>query len=260
MLRLPFIFFGLLLPGLALAVDQYGYRVLETKPHDRNNYVQGLEIHDGLLYLSAGEYGRSRLLRYEFETGELQVARRLPPQVFAEGLTVLGDKIYQLTWRERAMLVFSRNEMKLLEAFPIQGQGWGLTNNGRELIYTDGSDRLHYLDPRTRRITRSIGVTEMGRPLHKMNELEWIDGSIWANIYQTDRIVIIDPESGQVTASIDLEGLFPHSERNASEEVLNGIARNPADGTIWVTGKRWPELHRIKLIPREAAPEDGVSR
>lgn len=259
MLRLM-LFSCLMWPALALAVEQFTYRVLETKPHDRSNYVQGLEIHDDLLYVSAGEYGKSRLLRYAFGFPELQIERRLHPAIFAEGLTVFGDKIYLLTWRERIALVFSRTEMELLEVFPIQGQGWGLTNNGRELIYTDGSDRLHYLDPKTRKITRSIGVTENGLPLHKLNELEWIDGSIWANIYQTDRIVIIEPESGKVTASIDLEGLFPHSKRRDKEEVLNGIARNPADGAIWVTGKRWPQLFRIELIPREEPPAKGDSR
>ena len=248
------------LPFPALAVDQYTVKVLEKKPHDRANYVQGLEIHDGLLYVSAGEYGKSRLLRYHLDTMALQVERRLNPRLFAEGLTVFGEHIYQLTWRERMMLVFSRDEMKVLEWYPIPGLGWGLTNNGNELIYTDGSDRLMFIDPAKRTTVRTVAVTENDRPLGHINELEWIDGKIWANVYQTDRIVIIDPDSGVVEASIDLSGLLPAVERRPDTNVLNGIARNPADGAIWVTGKKWPWLYRIELVSADDAPLATNSR
>jgi glutamine cyclotransferase len=162
---------------------------------------------------------------------------------------VLEEHIYQLTWHARMVLVFSKDEMKFLEWFPISGEGWGLTNNGQDLIYSDGSDQLHYLSPHDRRLTRSVKVTENGRPVRKLNELEWIDGKIWANIWRTNRIVIIDPDSGVVTASVDLTDLLPTSARRADTGVLNGIARNPADGAIWVTGKRWPWLYRIELQP-----------
>lgn len=249
----------LLCPTLAWAVDQYSYRVLEKKPHDRANYVQGMEIHDGLLYLSTGNYGESRLLRYDLASGDLQVQRRLHPRLFGEGLTLLGDKIYQLTWRERMLLEFSRDDMQPLGWHPIPGLGWGLTNDGTHLIYTDGGDKLHYMDPQSKRILRSVPVTEAGQPLAQINELEWVDGQIWANIYKSDRVVVIDPETGRVTASIDLSGLLPAEDRQPGTDVLNGIARDPQTGDIWVTGKRWPWLYRIELVPTAAdsAVEDS---
>lgn len=242
------------------AIDQYSYRVLDKKPQARDLFVQGLEIHDGLLYLSAGNYGESRLLRYHLDSGEQETSRKLHPRVFAEGLTVLGDRVYQLTWRERMMLVFGKDKLEALEWFPIAGQGWGLTNNGSELIYSDGSDKLHYLSPESRRIKHSIAVTENGQPLTLLNELEWVEGKIWANIWQRNRIVIIDPDNGVVTASIDLSGLLPASERHSDTDVLNGIARNPVDGSIWVTGKRWPWRYQIELIEQIEPPADGNSR
>ncbi len=245
----------LLCPQLALAVEQFGFRVLEKRPHDRANYVQGLEIHDGLLYVSTGEYGRSRLLRYDLDSGALQVERRLHPRLFGEGLTLLGNSIYQLTWREGMLLEFSRDTMQPRGWHPIPGQGWGLTNDGSHLIYTDSGDKLHYMDPASKRILRSVAVTENGKPVPYLNELEWVDGQIWANIYQTDRIVIIDPESGEVTASIDLSGLLAAADRKPNTDVLNGIARDPQSGDIWVTGKRWPWLYRIELVP--AATQDA---
>ncbi len=236
------------LPLPALCVEQYGYRVLEKKPQDRNNFVQGLEIHGGKLYVSSGNYGQSRLMRYDFGSGELELSKQLNPRLFAEGLTLFGDHIYQLTWRERMLLVFAKDSMKALEWFPIPGEGWGLTNNGEQLLYSDGSDRIHYLDAKTRTITHSIHVTENGRPVRKLNELEWIDGQIWANIWRSDRIVIIDPQNGEVKASIDLRDLLAPSDRRAGTDVLNGIARDPQDGGIWVTGKRWPWLYKIELV------------
>lgn len=255
MSRLGLLLLTLCLPAVAGAVEQFGYRVLEQKPQDRANFVQGLEIQDGLLYVSTGNYGRSRLRRYDLDSGELQVDRRLHPRLFGEGLTLLGDRIYQLTWREGMLLEFSRDEMQPLGWHPIPGLGWGLTNDGKHLIYTDGGDRLHYMDPASRLILRSVRVTENGSPLAGLNELEWVDGKIWANIYQTDRIVIVEPDSGIVTASIDLSGLLPADQRRPDTDVLNGIARDPASGDIWVTGKHWPWLYRIELVP--LAPEQA---
>jgi glutamine cyclotransferase len=237
------------LPLSAMALEQYGYRVIDKKPQSRKHWVQGLEILDGYLYVSSGQYGQSRLLRYRFEDGELESSRRLDPRLFAEGLTVFGDRVYQLTWREQVVLVYSKDVLQRLELFPVPGEGWGLTHNGEELIYSDGSDQLHFLSPDSKRITRSLAVTENGKPVPRLNELEWIQGSIWANVWQSDRIVIIDPNSGEVTGSINLQGLLPASERRQGTDVLNGIARDPADGSIWVTGKRWPWLYRIELVP-----------
>jgi glutamine cyclotransferase len=237
------------LPMSALAVQQYGFRVTDQKPQPRENFVQGLQILDGFLYVSTGNYGKSHILRYRFADGGLDTARKLDPRIFAEGLTVLHDKVYQLTWRNRMLLVYNREDLQAEHWFSIPGDGWGLTNNGQELIYSDGGAQLHFLSPETEQILRSITVTENGRPVAKLNELEWVNGKIWANIWQTDRIVIIDPGTGVVSASINLQGLLPTDQRRAGTDVLNGIARDPADGSIWVTGKRWPWLYQIELVP-----------
>jgi glutamine cyclotransferase len=234
------------------SVQQYTARVVEQKPQSRSLFVQGLEIHDGYLYVSSGNYGESRLLRYRLADGQLDASRDLVERAFAEGLTVLGDHVYQLTWQNKAMLIYRKSDLEYQRWLPLAGEGWGLTNNGKELIYSDGSAQLHFVSPENARKLRSITVTEQGRPLALLNELEWIDDKIWANVWRSDRIVIIDPASGEVTASIDLRGLLPQAEHRLGTDVLNGIARNPADGAIWVTGKRWPWLYRIELQPAVA--------
>mgnify|MGYP001555757682 CR=1 FL=1 len=239
-----------LVPAQGSTVEQYGYRVLERLPQSRQHFVQGLQILDGQLYVSTGNYGQSKLLRYSFPEGELDVIRKLHPRIFAEGVTVLDDKVYQLTWQNRRMLVYGREQLTPSHSFPLPGEGWGITTNGEQLIYSDGSDKLHFMSPLTGRIERSLSVTESGQPLAKLNELEWVDGRLWANIWQSDRVVIIDPASGAVTGSIDLQGLLPEEERQPGTDVLNGIARNPADGAIWVTGKRWPWIYRIEVLPK----------
>ena len=244
---------AMLMPAIATAAEVLQYEVVGKKPQERRNFIQGLEILEGKLYVSSGNYGESRLMRYNFENMNLEISKRLNPRLFAEGLTILGDHIYQLTWRERMVLVFDKQSMEALEWFPIPGQGWGLTNNGSQLIYSDGSAQLHFMSPDKRTIERSITVTENGRAVPKLNELEWIDGKIWANIWQTDRIVVIDPLSGNIETSLDLTGLLPSEDRLRDTDVLNGIARDPADNGIWVTGKRWPWLYKIEIRPAELA-------
>jgi len=233
----------------AAAVEQYGYRVTDKKPQSREHWVQGLEIHDGELYLGTGHYGQSRLLRYKLEDGSLLDQAQLHPRLFGEGITVFDDKIYQLTWRARQALVFDKASFEHLGWFPIPGEGWGMTHNTESLIYSDGSEKLHFLSPQTRKIISSLTITENGRPVYRLNELEWVEGVIWANIWRSDRIVIIDPDTGKVTGSVNLEGLLPVSQRRGDTNVLNGIARNPADGTVWVTGKYWPWMYQIELVP-----------
>lgn len=241
----------LLSSALAQAVEEFSYRVVDRLPQSRENFVQGLQIIDGQLFVSSGNYGKSRLMQYRFPEGTLLNSRKLHPRIFAEGVTVLGERVYQLTWRNRMMLVYRRDQLQPDHTFPIPGEGWGMTTDGEYLIYSDGSDQLHFLSPANERVERSLGVRENGRPLRRLNELEWVDGRVWANIWQTDRIVIIDPQSGEVTGSIDLSGLLPDSERRRGTDVLNGIARDPADGSIWVTGKRWPWLYRIEVLPKQ---------
>jgi len=150
------------------------------------------------------------------------------------------------------MLVYQREQLQPLHSVPLPGEGWGLTSNGRELVYSDGSHKLHFMSAQSGKILRSVAVTEQGKPVARLNELEWIDDQIWANIWQTERIVIINPGNGEVQANIDLQGLLPPDERRSGTDVLNGIAHNPRDGGIWVTGKRWPWIYRIELLPKAA--------
>ncbi len=248
-IRFSFLLAAWLASCSSLAVEQLGYRVLGSKPLQPDLWTQGLEIVNGSLYVSSGLYGRSALLKFDFDTGNREKGTRLHPRMFAEGLTVLNNRIYQLTWKERLGIVYDRESFETIELFELRGQGWGLTNDGEQLIYSDGSHQLHYLSPATLEITRTIDVVENGKPLRNLNELEWIEGKIWANVWQTDRIVVVDPESGAVTASIDLTGLLPATDRRPGTNVLNGIARDPATGAIWVTGKRWPRLFQIETLP-----------
>jgi len=237
----------------------YDYRVTGKMPQSRDNYVQGLEFADGHLYVSTGEYGQSRLLRYRFSDGELVDGRKVDDRLFAEGLTVLGDRVYQLTWKAGLVLVYNKADLAGIEAFRIPWQGWGLTNNGSELIYSDGTNNLHYISPTNGKVSRTIKVMEMGKPVYRLNELEWINGKIWANVWRTDRIVIIDPDTGEVTASIDLSGLKPESTESVIDNVLNGIAQNPEDSSIWVTGKRWRWLFQIELIRRPTTDKQSAA-
>ena len=236
---------------------RYGYRVLERLPQPRDHFVQGLQIHDGMLYVGTGHRGQSRLLRYHFPGGPLERGRRLHPQLFGEGVTVMGEQVYQLTWTAGLLLVYDRATLEYRSFLRIPGQGWGLTHNGRDLIYSDGSHFLHRISPVDGERLGSLAVTENGVPLDRLNELEWVEDQIWANVWMSDRVVVIDPGSGRVTASIDLGGLLPEEERQEDTDVLNGIARDPANGAIWVTGKRWPWLYRIELIPVPASPATG---
>lgn len=239
------------LSGLSQAGDtipQYGYRVTAKLPQPRENFVQGLQILDGQIYVSTGLRGQSRLLRYRLSDGSLIDGRPVDSRLFAEGLTVLGQRIYQLTWTSGYVLVYNKSDLQGIEYFRIPGQGWGLTHNGKDLIYSDGSHRLHYLSPQSKTITHSIEVMENGLPVPALNELEWIDGQIWANVFKTDRIVVINPTTGEVTASINLHGLFPAEQRGELQDFLNGIAQNPDDKSIWVTGKRWPWIYQIELL------------
>ena len=248
-----------ILPVCAQAVQLYAVKVVDKKPLARQHFVQGLEIVDGYLYISSGQYGKSRLVRYPLQNPGTQLAKNLNADLFAEGLTVLKDRVYQLTWRNNVMLVYRKEDFQPLGTLPVVGEGWGLTNNGSELIYSDGTEHLRVMSPETGAVLRTITVREGSSTVSRLNELEWIDGSIWANIWHSERIVIIDPLTGNITASIDLQGLLPASERHSNTDVLNGIAHNPVDGSIWVTGKYWPWLYSIELLPAQG-PETQQQR
>lgn len=227
---------------------RYTYAVQRVFPHDPGNYTQGLQYTDGLLWEGTGQHGESRLLRTDLETGRSEVVARLPRSEFGEGITLLGDKIYQLTWTSNRAHVYDAATGKLTGGFTYPGQGWGLTTDGRSLYMSDGSDRIRVLDPATFERERNIAVTLSGEPVRLLNELEWIDGKIWANVYTTDKIVIIDPRTGIVEGVVDLTGLLPAQDVTPSTDVLNGIAYDADGKRIFVTGKYWNKLFQITLI------------
>jgi glutamine cyclotransferase len=234
------------------APRRYRAVAIDQKPLDRQLFTQGLEIRDDKLYVSSGLYGRSALHIYQFDTMALLERYALPKRYFAEGLTLVGQQLYQLTWRSGDVLIYDLNPLRPKARAKITGQGWGITHHENTLFYSDGSATLYAIDLGNGGTQRSITVTDNGRPVRFLNELEWVDGKIWANVWQTDRIVIINPTSGQVEGNIQLSGLLPAQERRSDTDVLNGIARDPTNGDIWVTGKRWPWLYKIKL--EESAP------
>jgi glutamine cyclotransferase len=236
------------------AIAIYDYRVVEKRPQPRENFVQGLQIVDDTLYIGTGMHGQSRLREYDFPAMTLRREIRLDEQYFGEGITRLGDRIFQLTWRAGLLFEYDAESLKLLREHRIPTQGWGITHNGSELIYSDGSATLYFLDPETLTRHRSLAVTLNNRPLPRLNELEWIEGEIWANVWQANQLVRIDPDSGQVLGVVDLRGLLEPTDRQADTDVLNGIAWDSGQRALWVTGKRWPWLFQIELTgPRPAA-------
>ena len=227
----------------------YGYRILETYPHDRDAFTQGLFFEDGDLYESTGQYGESSLRKVALETGEVVRQTALPQSHFGEGAAMAGGDIYVLSWREGTAFRFSAGDFKLRNSFSYEGEGWGLTFDGEQLIMSDGTPELRFLDPLTFAETRRMTVTLRGKPLANLNELEWIDGEIYANVWQTEAIVRIDPASGAVAGIIDLRGLLADEEFVAGQtDVLNGVAHNGEDGVLYVTGKNWPKLFKVKLV------------
>ena len=236
----------LLFPASAFALESLQWELLGKLPHSRSDFVQGLEIRDGKLYQGTGLRGQSRLQVFDLASGELLRERALPREYFGEGVTVLGSRVIQLTWRGRK--AFRRADFQLMDQFALPGEGWGLTNDGARLIYSDGSDRLRFISPGDWQITGELAVTRKGKPLHYLNELEWTPQGLFANVWRQDRIVRIDPGDGRVTGEIDLKGLLPRQERRRSTDVLNGIAYDAADGSFWVTGKNWPWLYQIRIL------------
>ena len=230
--------------------EVFGYRVVREFPHDPRAFTQGLFFHEGFLYESTGLRGESTLRRVELETGEVLEQRALLPQFFGEGAALAGDYIYQLTWEAEIGFVYTREPFRLVREFRYSGEGWGLTFDGENLVMSNGTDELRFLDPDTLRQVRTLEVTADGEALPLLNELEWIEGEIWANIWTEDRIARIRPDTGEVTAFVDLAGILPGALRRQYPEldVLNGIAWDPENGRIFVTGKKWPKLFEIELV------------
>jgi glutamine cyclotransferase len=228
----------------------YGYQVVNIWPHDPGAFTQGLIFSDGKLYESTGQEGRSSLRLVELQTGKVTKKIDVPEPFFAEGITLLNGKIYQLTWQHGLGFIYDAQRMEQTGRFEYTGEGWGITTDGRALILSDGSNRLKFIDPDSFRVTKTIAVLDGNRPVNELNELEYVNGEIYANIWHDQRIVTIDPKDGRVTGWIDLTGLLPPGDVNDPEAVLNGIAYDQTAKRLFVTGKLWPRLFEIQIKPK----------
>lgn len=233
--------------AFAAAPQVHQFEVVNTFPHDPRAYCQGLVIDQGILYEGTGKYGESTLRRVELDTGRVLQSVSLPRRYFGEGITIMGDKIYQLTWKSHVGFVYDKKTLNAIDRFRIVGEGWGLTHDGTHLIMSDGSSTLRFLDPQTFAVKRRLLVQSQGRRVPKLNELEYVNGEILANVWYEDYIVRIDPVSGKVVGWIDLRNLLPG--RRDREAVLNGIAYDADKDRLFVTGKNWPKLFEIRVKP-----------
>jgi glutaminyl-peptide cyclotransferase len=237
---------------LAAGAQVDAYKVVHTYPHDPQAYTQGLLFLDGHLYESTGLNGRSSLRMVDLTTGHVLQSVPVPDQYFAEGLASWGSTLIQLTWQSHVAFVYDRFSFRLLRTIPYEGEGWGLTEDGQHLILSDGSSTLKFLDPATFHVVRSIQVTDQGAPVTQLNELEYVRGEIYANVWHSDRVARISPATGKVLGWIDLTGILPADQHSDPEAVLNGIAYDAAHNRLFVTGKLWPRLFEIKVAPQPA--------
>lgn len=225
-----------------------GYRVVHAYPHDSSAFTQGLVIVDGMLYEGTGLSGRSSVRVVDLATGRVLQSVKVPDKYFGEGLTDWGGNLIELTWMAHRGFVYDRFSMRLLKTFEYKGEGWGLTHDRQNLIMSDGSPMLRFLDPATFKVVRTLAVSDGDRPVKELNELEYIHGEIYANVWQTNRIARISPVTGEVLGWIDLSGLLVDEPRDGNA-VLNGIAYDQKNDRLFVTGKLWPKLFEIKLVP-----------
>ena len=232
-------------------VPIYTYRIVNRYPHDKNAFTQGLLFKDGVIYEGTGIYGKSSLRKIELETGFVLQLYELPARYFGEGVTIFNDIIVQLTWRSNTGFVYDRISFELLGDFTYKTEGWGITNDGERFIMSDGTSTLHILDPETFNVIGHIDVCSNDVPISKLNELEYINGQIYANIWKTDNIAIINPDSGQLSGWIDMSGLLPLQDYGNSVDVLNGIAYDTVNNRLFVTGKLWPWLFEIELVTKD---------
>jgi len=224
-----------------------GYEIVKAYPHDPRAYTQGLLFAGGNLIESTGRVGQSTLRRVDLQTGKVLAQVEVPPPYFAEGLTLLNGKLYQLTWQHGVGFIYDANTFSKLGEFKYSGEGWGLTTDGQRLILSDGTNRLRFFDPEEFKLSKSIEVFDRGKPVLELNELEFIKGEIYANIWHNQKIARIDPATGRVNAWVDLTGLSNWSEASDEEAVLNGIAYDAGSDRLFVTGKLWAKLFEIRL-------------
>jgi glutamine cyclotransferase len=231
---------------LVLLNDKSTFEVVKVYPHDQNAFTQGLVIEQGVLYEGTGLYGSSTLRRVDLETGNILQSYALPPEFFGEGITIFGDRIIQLTWQSHKGFVYDKHSFELLQEFSYSTEGWGITHNGSALIMSDGTANLYFLDPETFQKVGQVEVRDGNASVTKLNELEYINGKVYANILGEEKIAIINPQTRQVTAWIDLTGIYT-PENSDPNNVLNGIAYDAEGDRLFVTGKRWSQLFEIKL-------------
>lgn len=226
----------------------FTYSVQNTFPHDSSAFTQGLVFVDSIFYEGTGLYGSSSIRKVALNTGEVLQIRSNSSAFFGEGITLFDNKLYQITWQAKTCFVYDIDTFDIVGQFSYATQGWGLTHDGTHLIMSDGTENIYFRDPNTFAEVRRIQVTDNTGAIKNLNELEYIKGAIYANIWLTDRIVQIDPQTGQVIAYLDLSGLLPQNERPNNDAVLNGIAYDPTEDRLFVTGKWWPKLFEIKLV------------
>jgi glutamine cyclotransferase len=235
--------------SVSAQTPQYGYQVVHVYPHDPNAFTQGLEYRAGSLYESTGLKGRSSVRKVQLDTGKVLQQIDIDAQYFGEGITVVNQKIVELTWQSEAGFVYDQSTFRRLQAFNYPGEGWGLANDGQNIYMSDGTAQIRIWDPLTLQEKRRITVRDQGKPVLNLNELEWVHGEIYSNIWQKDVIARISPVDGRVLGWIDMAGILPASERTGQEDVLNGIAYDVLGDRLFVTGKQWPKLFEIKVVP-----------
>ena len=239
------------LPAISYSAPVVGYRVVNTYPHDPRAFTQGLVFADGILYEGTGLRGQSSLRKVDLQTGNILRIRQLAAHFFGEGITIYGNRVIQLTWRAKVGFVYNIQTFQLLDTFTYPTEGWGITHDGKSLIMSDGTSTLYFLDPQTFQRVRRLEVHTRDGPVSRLNELEYVRGEIYANVWKTDRIARISPETGEVVGWIDLEGLLRPEDRHRRIDVLNGIAYDVKNDRLFVTGKLWPKLFEIELVVPE---------
>lgn len=246
---------GLVAASLTLAAQTpvYGYRVIHVYPHDPNAFTQGLEYRAGYLYEGTGLKGRSSLRKVQLETGRVLQQIDLSAEYFGEGITVINQQIIQLTWQSEAGFVYNQASFQQLRTFNYPGEGWGLANDGQQIYMSDGTAEIRCWDPVSLQEKRRFTVRDHGKPVMNLNELEYVHGELYANVWQTDRIARISLRDGHVLSWVDLSGLLSAADRAGSVDVLNGIAYDVLSDRVFVTGKLWPKLFEIKIVPKAAA-------